>query len=131
MKWIEKLKHDFLTDTGRGSRADTDKGCQVPAIESDSGVVLTRLAQLPGNLRAFRYRDGCIDIVFRGELEQSKDSGDTFHIFLSLALGWLAKRGMQTDVDLTKIKEDISEAFPLWTGFARVGEPPIISVAFT
>lgn len=131
MKWTEKLKHDFLTDIGKGSRADTDKGCQVPSIESDSGAVLTRLAQLHCNFRAFRYRDGCIDIVLRGVREQSKDSGDTFHVLLSLALRSLARRGMKADVNWAKVKEDISEAFPLWTSFARVGELPIISVDFT
>ena len=131
MKWTEKLKHDFLTDTGIGSRADTDKGRQVPAIEADSGVVLTRLAQVHISFRVFRYRDGCIDIVLRGVREQSKGSGDTFHVLLSLALRSLAKRGMQADVNWAKVKEDISEAFPLWTSFARVGELPIILVDFT
>ena len=130
MKWTEKLKHEFLTDTGMRSRADTDKGCQVPAIESDSGVVLTRLAQLAGNVRVFRYRDGYIDVVLRGEREQSGNSGDTFHIFLSLALRPPVRIGTQVDVDWAEVKKNISEAFPLWTGFARVGDLPVISVEF-
>lgn len=131
MQWTETVKVDSLTDTGLRSRADNAKESQVPAIESDSGVVLTRLAQLPGNLRAFRYRDGCIDVVLRGEREQSGDSGDTFHIFLSLALSPPVRIGTQADVDWMEVKKNISEAFPLWIGFARVGELPVISVDFT
>ncbi len=131
MNWIETVKEDFLSDTGRGFRNDTDKGLQVPAIESDSGMLLTRLGRVHRSIQLFRYRDGCIDVVLRGQLELSNDSGYVYHIFLSLALRWSAKEGTQTDADWIEVKKNISEAFSLWSGFARVGDLPIISVQFT